>query len=344
MKTCGSVKVREYGSGPTPTPPYSHTPILLLCLTLLVSACSQTNAPSGASQHVTASLSTNTIHIGDEVIATLSVIHPAGTHVQLDEPGRGKAIIVRDRKWDSSELNPTQLISRATYTLTSLEIGDHSVSTGRVQIVSEEGDAVSAPYPDIQLHVVSALESEDTQPHDIKDLAVWPRRFPRWIGVLIGIALAALAIALLVGRFLSKPRTIIHEPPPIPAHEKALRALMLLKEKGWIEALNIEPFYVALSDVVRHYIEDRFRLHAPERTTEEFIREAAANSDLNTDHRMLVSDFLTQSDLVKFAKYQPEQRDMQSAFDSAERLIHETTSSVPPDSHTPTHGERGRQT
>jgi len=37
-----------------------------------------------------------------------------------------------------------------------------------------------------------------------------------------------------------------------------------------------------------------------------------------------VGGFLEQSDLVKFARHAPESADMQTAFESAERLVQET--------------------
>ena len=39
------------------------------------------------------------------------------------------------------------------------------------------------------------------------------------------------------------------------------------------EAGRIKEFYQRISDILRHYIENRFGLHAPERTTEEFLVE-----------------------------------------------------------------------
>ena len=108
-----------------------------------------------------------------------------------------------------------------------------------------------------------------------------------------------------------------------------MNALADLRAKGWIEALKIEPFYVALSGIVRRYLEGRFGLRAPERTTEEFIRDALTSKKLSDAHRDLVAGFLEQSDLVKFARHAPGPADMRNALESAERLVRETMSVVP---------------
>ncbi len=84
----------------------------------------------------------------------------------------------------------------------------------------------------------------------------------------------------------------------------------------------IEPFYVRLSSILRQYIEWRFKLRAPEQTTEEFL--ALASGGLIVTHRDLLSTFLHQCDLVKFARHQPDRSDMQNAFDSAVAFIEQT--------------------
>ena len=47
---------------------------------------------------------------------------------------------------------------------------------------------------------------------------------------------------------------------------------------------EISGFFVELSDIVRRYLEDRFNLHAPELTTEEFLEVAANLFSIKQDH------------------------------------------------------------
>jgi hypothetical protein len=91
-----------------------------------------------------------------------------------------------------------------------------------------------------------------------------------------------------------------------------------------MEQQAIEPFYVRLSSILRQYIEWRFSLRAPEQTTEEFLADALASGGLIATHRNLLSSFLHQCDLVKFAQHQPDRSDMQQAFDSAKAFIEQT--------------------
>jgi hypothetical protein len=287
--------------------------------------------PPGQDAAVTATLSTNTIHIGDVVTLSLDVLHRAGTQITFPDPARGKDVIVRDSHIRTTELPNGLLRTEQKLELTSLTITNHIIGEGAAIVVSlPSGLHWTNAYPFVALEVVSALQPGEQQIRPAKStLARWPVPRGRWLW-LAGVALALLAAAGWALRaFLRTPRTFLHFPPPTPPHEVALAALAALRAKNWIAARRFEPFYVELSGIVRHYLEGRFGLRAPERTTEEFIREAAAARQLAADHRELVADFLTQSDLVKFARHAPDESAMRGALESAERLVHETTPAAP---------------
>lgn len=273
---------------------------------------------------VSASLSTNSIHIGDVANLTIQIVHPREGQVQIPELAHGKEVIVRDRQSREEAISDDSVRTVLDLKLTSFAVGIHTLSTGFVSFAQSDGQTLSQPFPFLTLEVASTLSGEQTNPRDIKGLARWPGVFPRWLLVFLLIALIAAAAGFLAKNFLSKPRTILQMPPPPPPHEIALAALQQLLSKGWIESRNIEPFYVELSGIVRRYIEDRFHLKAPERTTEEFIREAANSRVLSPAHQSLTYGFLEQCDLVKFARHQPESDDMRNAGAAAERLVRET--------------------
>jgi hypothetical protein len=63
---------------------------------------------------------------------------------------------------------------------------------------------------------------------------------------------------------------------------------------------------------------------APERTTEEFLAEMTVTDRLAGAHKELISNFLEHCDMVKFAAYGPDTREIKNAFDSAIKLVDET--------------------
>ena len=106
----------------------------------------------------------------------------------------------------------------------------------------------------------------------------------------------------------------------IPPHERARQrlqaALRLIHEPP--------PFCVEVSAAIRLYLEERFDLRAPERTTEEFLFELQGSPLLTPDQKQTLGDFLARCDLVKFARDVPEHYELEALHGVAVRLVSET--------------------
>jgi len=142
-----------------------------------------------------------------------------------------------------------------------------------------------------------------------------------WAGVGAFVLIAAI-VGIIV--FEGRRRQAALAPPPVPAHELAYAELEQLLKLDLIGQGKVKEFYYRLSNIVRHYIENRFGLMAPERTTEEFLVEMAGTNLLAPAHKGLVSQFLERCDLVKYAKHAPGDDEIKAACDSAVQLVDET--------------------
>jgi len=147
----------------------------------------------------------------------------------------------------------------------------------------------------------------------------------RWLWWTLG----ALALSALLFWFWRKWRkgAAPSAPVPLPAH---LRARQRLRDALALMSQPL-PFCVAVSDTIRSYLEERFSFHAPERTTEEFLQELKATSLVTPEQKEGLADFLSRCDLVKFARYEPAQPELQQIYDSAVRLVEETEPPPPTD-------------
>ena len=134
-------------------------------------------------------------------------------------------------------------------------------------------------------------------------------------GVVVVLGLVATGVILwLVSR---KRRAIV---PPLPPHARARQKL----EAALLLINDPRAFAIAVSDAVRVYLEERFQLRAPERTTEEFLRDLQKTSALSAPQKESLGLFLEQCDLVKFARFEPPETMLRELQESALRLVHET--------------------
>jgi hypothetical protein len=138
--------------------------------------------------------------------------------------------------------------------------------------------------------------------------------------IWIAVILALCAGAWLVWRHWRKKAAAVASVPPVPAHVRARRAL----EAALALLGDPKAFSIAVSGAIRAYLEERFDFHAPERTTEEFLREMQETNLLTTEQKLSLGDFLANCDLIKFAKYEPAETELRALHAAALKLVNET--------------------
>jgi hypothetical protein len=153
---------------------------------------------------------------------------------------------------------------------------------------------------------------------DIKPPVAIPNGW-EWLWVTLG-ALAITAILFALWKWWQKRRANVPVEPPVPAHVRAKQKL----EEALALIAQPKPFVIAVSDTARTYLEERFEFRAPERTTEEFLRELSGTDLLLPEQKDSLGRFLGSCDLVKFAKYEPRESELRKLHSSAVRLVEET--------------------
>jgi len=178
---------------------------------------------------------------------------------------------------------------------------------------------------DIEVTSLLGADRDNLVIADIEDVVDMPKQasfWPLWtLGTCVGIA------AVIIG-WLCLRRKRIQELVRIfkPAHEIAYAMLKALVKDDLVAAGKIKEFYERISDILRHYIEHRFDLRAPERTTEEFLAELALSDVLGQTDKKMLEEFLIHCDLVKFAKHDPTHDQVQRTFDIVKDFIEKTKS------------------
>ena len=224
-----------------------------------------------------------------------------------------------------------KLLYRRSYLLEPFLSGEYTIPVMKVQFwKKDEPDSQKYELETEELTIqVQSLLPEKTAELEIRDISGPVSLPPPSRGRIYGIIIGGIVLILIAVVFIlwwKRRRVFELVSPKIPAHELSYRALEKLLAEKLIDQGQVKLFYYRLSDILRHYIENRFGLHAPEQTSEEFLEELGSSDVLQTDHKRLLKEYMQHCDLVKFAEYQPASEDIQKTFDACKRFIVETES------------------
>ncbi len=167
---------------------------------------------------------------------------------------------------------------------------------------------------------IKDVKSPITIPYDWKWLLLW----------------AAIALLIIIAGYYSykKYRQKKSEQPVekeiiiIPPHVKALAALGNLESERLWQNGSIKDYHSRITEIIRNYFEERFDLPAMELTTTETIHhlKSIKEKEIILD---ITYDFLSNADLVKFAKFQPLESVNEEMMKQAKEIIHSTIPQKP---------------
>lgn len=271
-----------------------------------------------------AALSRDTITIAEHVTMLLEVRAREGYAAELPRFGEKlEQFGIVDYETARPELRGDTVVTRRTYELEPFLSGDYAIPPMTVRFRAE-GDTTAYMVESDTLRVrVNSILPDDISGLDIREIA-GPAEIPADYTRAVVIAAAAAAVA--VGIYLLWRRRRVKAPAirRIPAHEAAYQALEMLLARRLVEEKRYREFTAEVADILRRYIEDRFGLRAPERTTEEFLQEAGTGLDVGGDRTRILADFLIHCDLVKFAALEPSAEDVKRTFNTAKDFIDAT--------------------
>lgn len=232
---------------------------------------------------------------------------------------------LRDRLDDQDNV-----VKTSQYRLEPFLSGTHEIPSFlfRFADVNDPDATYTLETDPIEIEVTSLLgeERENLTIADIDDVVEMPRPpWPWWVWLIIGLfLLAALLVTAYCLWLRSRPAKAVRIFKS--AHEIAYERLRRLVDRQLIENQRVKEFYEHISTILRHYIEDRFDLRAPEQTTEEFLSDLKQSRALAPADKESLEHFLAHCDLVKFAKHHPDQHQIQDTFDLAKAFVEKTQS------------------
>jgi hypothetical protein len=181
--------------------------------------------------------------------------------------------------------------------------------------------AAAVPLPT----AAAADAAADAAPaEDIRDIRGPKALFPTWqaLGLAAGAALLGLGG---YGAWRWSRRGSQRE---LQRFEIALQRLEDIR--ALMQPSSVREFSIAISDIVRGYIEDGFEVTATHRTTEEFLHDLLETSNTAlAAHRSLLAEFLHRCDMAKFAGVSLSTQIMESLHHSARSFVIESSKPLP---------------
>lgn len=271
-------------------------------------------------------LDTTHILIGDQVNLYLEIKSVPRTNIVFPElkDSIGKLEIVYISPIDTQKIENGYLLKRR-YTLTCFDSGAFVVPSLTFLYQKQNISTLSTLATDSLLLWVSSVAVDTTKDiKDIKNIVEFPRSIwdylPYIVGVLLFIAIVLFAYYLIRRRKHSELPIELRIPP----HILALEALKQLdSEKLWQKG-QIKEFHIRLSEIVRTYIERRFKIPALEMITSEIISALKLNEITESQLIEKMQKSFELSDLVKFAKFVPLPDEHTFCFKTALEFIERT--------------------
>jgi len=276
-----------------------------------------------------AEISRDSMMIGEQALWSLKATLDkslASAFPRIDSLGDNR-IEILEMSADTLQQSASNITLQASWLITSFDAGIYHLPPIPFLVRRANGQIDTLYSESLTLKVKTvAIDTTDFQPFDIK----LPIEYPVTLGEILpyigfGLLIAAI-LALAIYMFIrwkqNKPLFFASRPKD-PPYIIALRDLDKIKaEKLW-QNNKVKLYYTKVTDVLRIYLNAQFQIQAMEQTSEEIL-QSLQSIELPDELRNRLREMLSVSDLVKFAKYQPEMHENESALTVVSDFVYHT--------------------
>lgn len=310
-------------------------------ITICVSALCVSAVAFGTNEAptVTSRIEPDSVMIGDRFTYIIDVEKDMVQEIAFPEfeaDPKGGIELVENHPIDTISRDGRRLHLRKRYTMAAFEEG--RIAMGGAKILYADKNIIDTLTSDDEPILNVATFQIDSTSHaifDIKPQKTLKFKFREISDYLLWSLLAAVIVAgaiyALVRWLHSRGKSIksLFTPtPPEPAHIVAIRALEELHHrKLWQNNMHKE-YYSGLSEILRTYLAGRYEVGAMEMTTDE-IAEAVREIEMPTKCSVDLLSVLRDADLAKFAKFEPDAEQNESAYSKAYYFVEETKPAEP---------------
>lgn len=282
--------------------------------------------PQESSIEVRVQASPREVYMGDPIHYEVSVEHSQEIDVLEQWPVQkiGEFEILDSTPSVKTQVGSDRSVLKKNYALIVFATGELSIPPFEVQYRDSSDEIKSIQSAPVTISVQSIIGSGTPELRDIKPPVGIPTKVGAWIyWTLAAIILVVVLFLLLV--FWKRPEGELEEPPEpvIPADVWALEQLRQVRLGPALREKDAKALALATSEIVRRYLDRRFPFNTIDLTTEEIVR-LLQESPIEDEIRESFGEFFSLTDLIKFAKYQPEDNVLMDIVDEAEDLVKRT--------------------
>lgn len=270
--------------------------------------------------------------IGDPIMVSIDVRYKKGISASLplqlelgdfSELSRDEDHQIKGAKGEIPDVEHRFELKIAAYKLGELELPPISILA-----LNSGGELLTLKTQPLKILIKSVMANEPKPKlkKEAPPVSVFQRTW--WLlYLLIGIAVVSLTILITLiirKRIEERKKAALPPPPPIPPHIIAHKRLDELAVDQFIAEDNYKGLYLELSEIIREYVGGRYAFDALEMTSTE-IRFALESLHIDDVLRKRLNRYFNECDLVKFAKYRPEDESARASYQEARSIVEDTT-------------------
>ena len=242
-----------------------------------------------------------TLHLSVSAQKGQKIVMPSFQPSQQLIPG---VEVVEQSHGDTIELGGQRILVRRDYVLTSFDENVYAIPALKVKVNGKDYQGNPLALKVLTVPVDTVHPNQFYPPKDVQDnpflWSEWSGIF--WLSILM-LLLCGSFYYLLMRLRQNKPIVISFRiVKRVPAHEKALSEINVIKQQRTENHESQKEYYTRLTDPLREYIVNRFGFNAMGMTSGEIIQRLQDAGDPKMIDEL--KQLFRTADLVKFAKYE----------------------------------------
>jgi hypothetical protein len=181
---------------------------------------------------------------------------------------------------------------------------DFITTDSTTQVLELEGTAIFVRPPEMDIDTTKQIPV-----NPIKDIIREERSWRDFLPYLLAFLIAITAFYLSLRYRRNKKKNLDldfeEEEVYVAPHVKALEKLETLRKEELWQKGEIKEYQSRLTNIIREYIDGRYKIPAQEMSTEEITYGLKSNRAFDNRYETQLIEILTMADLIKFAKAKP---------------------------------------